>query len=123
MSFEAGRQIWIPCEVEPGPFSDERMIRVNSSRGEWVGFVHVGTLREPILAGETFVRAVIVKVDEGGTFNARIPGEAVTTKVMGNERELTSSTKSWKAYSRASASPRSGATNDVTAVNGLASST
>lgn len=82
MNFEPGRQIWIPCAVKPGPFSDERMICVASPRGEWVGFVHVGTLREPILQGETFVRAVIVNMGEGGTFNAKIPGEPVTSSMF-----------------------------------------
>ena|SRR5947207_7288373 len=82
MDFDGGRQIWIPCKVKPGPFSDERMICISSPRGEWVGFVHVGTLREPILEGDTFVRAVIVKLGEGGTFNARIPGEPLTSSMF-----------------------------------------
>lgn len=79
MTYAPGRQIWIPCKVKPGPFSDERLICISSSRGEWVGFVHVGTLSEPILKGETFVRAVILSVDEDGVFNAKIPGEPVTS--------------------------------------------
>ncbi len=82
MNFEAGGQVWIPCKVKPGPFSDERMICITSPRDEWVGFVHVATLREPILEGETFVRAVIVKIGEGGTFNAKIPGEPVTSSMF-----------------------------------------
>jgi hypothetical protein len=82
MNYEPGRQVWIPCSVKPGPFSDERIISVSSSRDEWVGFVHVSTLREPVLQGETFVRAVIVSLGDGGTFNAKIPGEPVTSSLF-----------------------------------------
>jgi hypothetical protein len=78
MGFEAGRLVWIPCEVKPGPFPDERMIRIPSERGEWVAFVHVNELRKPICDGSTFVRAVILSV-EGGRFNARIAGEPVAS--------------------------------------------
>jgi hypothetical protein len=82
MNYAPGGQIWIPCDVKPGPFSDERIICVSSSRGEWVGFVHVNALREPILEGETFVRAVIVSVGSTGSFNAKIPGEPVTSSLF-----------------------------------------
>jgi hypothetical protein len=78
MGFEAGRLVWIPCEVKPGPFSDERIIRIPSERGEWVAFAHVNELRNPIAEGSTFVRAVILNV-EGGRFNARIAGEPVAS--------------------------------------------
>lgn len=78
MGFEAGRLVWIPCEVKPGPFSDERIIRIQSERGEWLAFVHVSELRNPIIEGSTFVRAVISSV-EGGRFNARIAGEPVSS--------------------------------------------
>jgi hypothetical protein len=78
IGFAAGRLVWIPCEVKPGPFSDERIIRIPSERGEWVAFVHVNELRQPIENGSTYVRAVILNV-EGGRFNARIAGEPVTS--------------------------------------------
>lgn len=78
MGFEAGRIVWIPCEVKPGPFSDERMIRIPSERGEWLAFVHVNELRKPVAEGSTSVRAVILNV-EGGRFNARIAGEPVAS--------------------------------------------
>jgi hypothetical protein len=78
MGFEAGRLMWIPGEVQPGPFSDERIIRIPSERGAWVAFVHVNELRKPIAEGSMFVRAVIVSV-EGGRFNARIGGEPVAS--------------------------------------------
>ncbi len=81
MRYEAGRIVWIPCEVKPGPFSDERLVRIVSERGEWVGFVHIGALRDPVKEGSTFVRAVIVNV-EGGRFNAKVAGEPVTSSLF-----------------------------------------
>ncbi|HSK80825.1 MAG TPA: hypothetical protein VLQ45_30515 [Thermoanaerobaculia bacterium] len=48
MTLEAGAQIWVPCEVKPGPFSDERLVRVRDSGREWLGFVQANRLREPI---------------------------------------------------------------------------
>ena len=80
MSYEAGHLVWIPCEVKPGPFSDERIVRINSDRGPWVAFVPVDALREPITEGSTAVRAVIVRV-QGGRFKAKVAGEPVTSSV------------------------------------------
>jgi len=78
MGLEAGRLVWIPCEVTPGPFSDERIIRIPSERGDWIAFVHVNELRNPIAKGATFVRAVILNVS-GNRYNARIAGEPVAS--------------------------------------------
>ena len=38
MSLRSGMRIWLPCEVKPGPFSDERMVRVESESGSWLAF-------------------------------------------------------------------------------------
>lgn len=54
------------------------MVRIRSEYGEWLGFVPIYALREPVSEGATFVRAVITRV-EGSRFNARIAGEAVTS--------------------------------------------
>jgi hypothetical protein len=81
MRYEAGRIVWIPCEVKPGPFSDERIVRILSERGDWVGFVNTGDLRDPVVEGQTFVRAVLVNV-EGGRFNAKVAGEPVTSSLL-----------------------------------------
>ena len=48
MALRIGTQVWVPCEVKP--------VRVLSSRGEWLGFVPIQSLREPILEGSTFKR-------------------------------------------------------------------
>jgi hypothetical protein len=81
MDFETGRLVWIPCDVKPGPFSNERIARLRSDRGEWVAFVPVDALRDPILEGSTFVRAVITGVN-GGHFNARVAGEPVSSSLF-----------------------------------------
>jgi hypothetical protein len=81
MSYQVGDLVWIPCEVKPGPFSDERIIRINSARGPWVGFVPAHALRESVKEGSTAVRAVIVQ-ENGTHFNARVAGEPVTSSVF-----------------------------------------
>jgi hypothetical protein len=77
MNLTVGKIVWLPCEVKPGPFSDERLVRVSSDRGEWVGFVPVSSLREPVPLGPTFVRAVVTEIHDD-RFSARLPGHAVT---------------------------------------------
>ena len=76
MALRPGEVIWIECEVKPGAFSDERMIRIATDFGDWVGFVDVKALREPIAEGATTVRGTIVEV-EGETFSAALPGHSV----------------------------------------------
>lgn len=78
MGWKVGRIVWLPCEVKPGPFPNERMIRVASDQGDWVGFVPVDSLREPVEKGNSSVRAVLVDV-EGDGFRARIAGEPVAS--------------------------------------------
>jgi hypothetical protein len=77
MGLKVGRYVWVPCEVKPGPFSDERMVRVHSQFGNWLGFVPASSLKDPILEGETLVPALIVDITDG-SFLAKLPGEAVT---------------------------------------------
>ena len=37
MELSAGASMWLPCEVSPGPFSDERTVLVIGDDGEWGG--------------------------------------------------------------------------------------
>ena len=76
MAVRAGEQAWIPCMATPGPFSDERMIRIETETGEWLGFVDVSSLREKIEEGKTFVLAAILEVT-GDTLTAIIPGRSI----------------------------------------------
>lgn len=78
MNIQPGARVWLPCEVKPGPFSDERLVRVETPGGPWVGFVDVGALRDPIEEGKTSVRSVVMDVT-GDSFLARIAGHGLTS--------------------------------------------
>ena len=66
--------MWLPCEVKPGPFSDERMVLVKGDDSEWFGFVNVRWLRKD-RTGPNEVLAKVVDV-EWPSYRARIPGFA-----------------------------------------------
>ncbi|HEY2289358.1 MAG TPA: hypothetical protein VGM86_01535 [Thermoanaerobaculia bacterium] len=78
MALKVGTRIWIPCDVKPGPFSDERFVKVCVNGGSaWLGFVPAYRLQEPILEGRTLLPALVVSITDD-KFTARIPGEALT---------------------------------------------
>jgi hypothetical protein len=81
MTLSAGRTVWIPCEVKPGPFSNERLVRVEGDPQSWVGFVPIWYLRDAIERGRTEVRAVVAEM-RGEQFLARIPGHALGSPVV-----------------------------------------
>lgn len=73
---KVGSGVWLPCEVRPGPFNDERVVRIRVDDVDWVGFVNTEWLRVgDILEGSN---AVLAKVSEvsGGRFVAMIPGSS-----------------------------------------------
>ena len=76
MDLSAGASMWLPCEVWPGPFSDERGVLVVGDDGEWGGFVNTRWLKKKIPEGRDEVLAKVVDVD-GPIFRARIPGDAL----------------------------------------------
>ena len=76
MNLSAGANMWLPCEVKPGPFSDERMVLVIADGTEWLGFVNVRWLKNQSSEGRDEVLARVVEV-EGPNFRARIPGNAL----------------------------------------------
>lgn len=78
MNLTVGAEIWLPCEVRPGPFSDERLVRVASETGAVVSFVPASAIREDDDTRRTFVVARIVAVSES-TFEARLPGHPVSS--------------------------------------------
>lgn len=81
MVLSPGTSMWLPCKVKPGPFSDERMVLVNGEDGEWGGFVNTRWLKKRHSVGEDEVLARVVAVD-GPTFRARIPGEALQSRLV-----------------------------------------
>jgi hypothetical protein len=78
MNLRSGTKIWIPCEVKPGPFSNERLVRVELPSGQWTGFVEVGALKDPIEEGETAVLGTVVTV-ENNMVSLRFPGRSLTS--------------------------------------------
>ena len=58
-----GDIVWLSCEVKPGPFPNERLIRLSLPSGAWVGFVEIDALKDPdVKTGETCVLARITKI-------------------------------------------------------------
>jgi len=85
MDLKVGMMIWLPCEVKPGPFSDERAVRVTDGDRVWVGFVGIRHLRTPETTGKTWIRGVVAAV-ENDRFSVRLPGHSVTSPVFQGER-------------------------------------
>jgi hypothetical protein len=86
LKISVGQHVWIPCEVKPGAFSDERMVRVNSPAvnsaiGSWIGFVPTARLREPIELGSTWVTAIVVNV-LNDRFIAQLVGDPLANAVF-----------------------------------------
>ena len=85
VSISVGQRVWVPCEVKPGPFSDERMVRVNSpapsSVNNWIGFVSARELREPITRGMTSATAIVVDVFDD-RFLAQLVGHGLANTVF-----------------------------------------
>lgn len=85
MVMAIGSQIWIPCEVKPGPFSNERLVRVVSRAGQWVGFVPVVSLRDDVERGRTWASATVIDFDETSVA-VQFSGYAVTPTVFRSDR-------------------------------------
>ena len=71
-----GAGVWLPCQVKPGPFSDERMVLVELDGAQWFGFVNERWLYQKVATGEDHVLGKVVDVTTNGTFSAMIPGNA-----------------------------------------------
>jgi hypothetical protein len=90
MVLEAGRKVWIPCDVKPGPFGDEKFVRVKTDEIDWCGFVPASGLKTPVEEGRTFVYTTVLEVG-GGCFTGVMPGESLTTScVRGSVSRVTS---------------------------------
>lgn len=57
-----GQEVWIACKVQPGPFSDEPLVTVESIDRSTSGFVRTQELRE--VQGEWQVRGIVRAVRE-----------------------------------------------------------
>ena len=79
MTPQVGDTVWIPCEVKPGPFSNERLARVQFPTSQWHGFVDVGVLKEDVETGHTFVLAYVSAV-QGDLVAAIVQGHAIEAR-------------------------------------------
>lgn len=86
-TLSAGDEIWIPCEVKPGPFTDERMVRVGLPDNQWVGFAPAWALKNPdVSEGRTEIRAKVVEVEDEYV-SVRLPGHAIAASVFRSPKE------------------------------------
>ncbi|CAG1002571.1 hypothetical protein MYXO_03140 [Myxococcaceae bacterium] len=81
MGLAAGRRVWVECEVKPGPFSNERLVRIVGPSGEWFGFVGEFLLREQIERGSTAVQGIVDEVTNGRV-SLFLPGASITGGVF-----------------------------------------
>jgi hypothetical protein len=79
MNLKVGNRIWLPCEVKSGPFSNERLARIQLPSEPWIGFVDVRALKEPIEKGSTCVLAQIIAVEQDSV-TALVQGHSFNTR-------------------------------------------
>ncbi len=81
MAFQAGDFIGVVCEVQPGPFSDERLVTLDTMDGAISGFVKESELRK---SGERWeVRGKIQDIS-GDILKVQIYGSFFTTNGTAN---------------------------------------
>jgi hypothetical protein len=76
MKFKPGQEVWVACEVKPGPL-DEKYIVVETTKGPISGFVKNDQLRDPN-ALQTRVRSRLLEVHRG-TAKVRLRGSFFNT--------------------------------------------
>ncbi len=72
-----GDEIGVKCEAQPGPFSEERVVTIETVHGPISGFVRANELKETA-PGEWKVRAE-VRAIHGDELEVRIKGSFFTT--------------------------------------------
>jgi hypothetical protein len=84
MALTVGQQVWIRCTVQPGPFSDEPLVTIESIEGPVAGFIASDELKkEP--GGEHSVRGFVRSIEK--TFvEVWIRGSFFTTNGLANVR-------------------------------------
>lgn len=81
MTFTAGQRVWVECDVKPGPFSNERLVRIVGPKRVWLGFVWDFLLREPIQRGATAVQGIVDEV-RNGRVALFLPGAPIADSVL-----------------------------------------
>jgi hypothetical protein len=84
MALMVGQQVWIRCTVQPGPFSDEPLVTIESVDGPVTGFIASDELKAGP-GGEQRVRGVVRNIER--TFvEVWIQGSFFTTNGLANVR-------------------------------------
>jgi hypothetical protein len=81
MALTVGQEVWIPCKVQPGPFSDEPLVTFESVDGPVTGFLNRDELRET--ASQTSVRGIVRSI-ERDYITVWIKGSFFTTNGLAN---------------------------------------
>ena len=81
MAYKTYSKVWIDCTVRPGAFSNERLVRIKLSTGDWLGFVDENQLENPIKEGQTSVCATVL-VSTPEFLMLAIPGNDLATKYI-----------------------------------------
>lgn len=78
---KVGDVVGVQCTVQPGPFSEERLISFNTVEGPISGFVQESNLRQE---GDNWrVRAVILAI-RGDILEVKVQGSFFTTNGLAN---------------------------------------
>jgi hypothetical protein len=81
MALQIGQQVKIPCEVQPGPFSEERLVTFQSIEGSVSGFVKREELEEA--GGQPTIRGVIRAIEKD-YLEVWVRGSFFTTNGLAN---------------------------------------
>jgi hypothetical protein len=83
MTLAIGQQVWITCKVQPGPFSEEPLVTVETVNGPVTGFVATDELKTGDSA--QFVRGVVRDITPDHV-EVWIKGSFFTTNGLANVR-------------------------------------
>lgn len=80
-TFEEGQYVSIPCHIQKGAFSIERLVTVETKEGLYSGFVREECLWQDGDKPDGYIPGVIQSVDEN-TYTLGLPGEWFISGMM-----------------------------------------
>jgi hypothetical protein len=83
MALEVGQEVWIRCKVQPGPFSEEPLVTVETVNGPVTGFVATDELKAK--DGVELVRGIVRDLAKDHV-EVWIRGSFFTTNGLANVR-------------------------------------
>jgi hypothetical protein len=84
MALATGQQIWIRCKIQPGPFSEEFLVTIESIDGPISGFIRNDELSDGP-DGQPRVRAIVRRVAKDFV-EVWVKGSFFTTNGLTNVR-------------------------------------